>query len=279
MSVASTHKLVIVEPARRFPAVNWSELWAARGLFFFFVWRDIKVRYAQTVLGASWAVLQPLLTMLIFTVIFGRLAKLPSDGAPYSLFSLAGLVPWFYFSTALSGSSASLVGNSNLITKIYFPRLAVPFAPILAGLLDLAISSLMLAAALAYFGVLPNAAAVFYLPLCLAIIVLTAAGAGCWLAALNVRYRDVKYVVPFLLQIWMYASPIVYPLSMIPPEYRALYALNPLAGAIAGFRSVLLDVPAPDPGLIVISLSVALVLFGSGVVYFRHTEQSFADVV
>jgi lipopolysaccharide transport system permease protein len=265
------------------PQAGWSfdfrELWSYRSLFSFLVYREIKVRYAQTVLGAGWAILQPLLTMAVFTVIFGNFADMPSDDVPYPLFSLSALVLWTYFATALSNSSSSLVASANLLSKIYFPRLVIPFSPILAGLVDFAIASALLAVVMAWYGVLPELSAFIAGPIAIGIAVLTAGGVGCWLSALNLRYRDIKYVVPFLIQVWMYASPIVYPLSMIPERYRTVYALNPMAGAIEGFRASLTG-SQPVPWLLMmISGGVAMVIFLSGILYFRSTEQAFADVV
>ena len=269
--------VVRVAPGGRWPAVSISELWRYRGLMFFLVWRELKVRYSQTVLGAAWAVLQPVLTMLVFTVIFGRFARLPSDGAPYEVFSLTALVPWTYFVTAVTGASNSLVTNTSLVTKVYFPRLVIPAAPILAALVDLGVSCLALVALLLYFGIGPQLSALVLLPLSVIMGVLTAVGVGCWLAALNIQYRDVKYVVPFLLQLWMFASPVVYPLSLIPPSYRAVYALNPLVGVIAGFRAAFIGNGPTAPEL-AISFGSACLLFAAGVAYFRRTERVFADV-
>lgn len=271
------HRLVI-EPSGRWPTVDGRELWAYRGLFFFLVWRDIKVRYAQTVLGAGWAILQPVLTMIVFTIIFGNFAGIPSEGVPYPVFSLAALVPWTYFSTALSGASNSLVASTNLITKVYFPRLVIPLAPVLAGLVDLAIAFAVLLVVMLAYGMLPTAESLLVLPVLMVVMMMTAAGVGCWLAALNIQYRDVKYVVPFLVQVWMYLSPIVYPMSMVPEKYRTLYALNPMAGVIEGFRSVLLGTQAVAWSTIAVSLLAGVVLFVSGALYFRRTERVFADV-
>lgn len=269
---------LVLEPAGSWPKIDLRELWAYRGLFFFLVWRDIKVRYAQTVLGAGWAVLQPLLTMVVFTVIFGMFAKIPSDGVPYPVFSLAGLVPWTYFAAALSGSSNSLVASTNLITKVYFPRLVIPYAPILASLVDFLIGMAILGAFMLYYGIAPSVSALWTLPVLVLAMMMTAGGVGSWMAALNIQYRDVKYVVPFVVQIWMYASPIVYPMSMVPKDYRSLYALNPMAGVIEGFRSVLLGSDTASWGHIAISLGAGAVLFVSGALYFRRMERVFADV-
>jgi len=269
---------VVIEPSGRFPRIDFRELWEYRGLFVFLVWRDIRVRYAQTVLGAAWAILQPVLTMIVFTVIFGSFASIPSDGVPYSVFSLAGLVAWTYFATAFAGASNSLVASSHLITKVYFPRLVIPFAPVLAGLVDFAIAFAVLLMMMAFFGIVPQLSALLVLPVLVIVMMLTAAGVGCWLAALNIQYRDVKYVVPFLVQVWMYASPIVYPMSIVPERYRSIYALNPMAGVIEGFRGVLLGTQGVSASVIGISFSAALVLFVSGALYFRSMERIFADV-
>lgn len=270
--------LVRVEPAGAWPGFDWPELWRYRGLLGFLVWREIKVRYAQTVLGAAWAVLQPLLSTVVFTVIFGRFARLPSDGVPYSLFSLAALVPWTYFNTAVSGASNSLTVNTSLVTKVYFPRLVIPGAPVLAALLDLAVSFVALLLLMLAYHVVPRSSALLLVPLSVVILIMTAAGVGFWLSALNIQYRDVKYVVPFLLQLWMFASPVVYPLSLVPAQYRLAYALNPLAGSIAGFRSALVGAGAPTPAEFALSAAMACLICAAGAVYFRRTERVFADV-
>jgi lipopolysaccharide transport system permease protein len=229
-------------------------------------------------MGAGWAILQPVLTTVVFTIIFGRFAKIPSDGVPYSVFSLAAMVPWTYFSTALAGSGNSLVSSTSLITKVYFPRLVIPFAPVIAGLVDFAIGFAILLVFMFSYGIIPGISSLVVVPVLLAVTVLTAAGAGCWFAALNIQYRDVKYVIPFLVQVWMYASPIVYPMSIVPTKYRAIYALNPIAGVVEGFRSSLLGTNAIAWHTIWISLGAGLALFISGAVYFRRTEHVFADV-
>lgn len=282
MSVSSVPILsaspLVIEPSRNFPRLNLRELWAYRGLFRFLVWRDVKVRYAQTVLGAAWAVLQPVLTMVIFSVIFGRFAGIPSEGVPYPVFALTALVPWTFFATALIGASGSLTASTGLITKVYFPRLLIPSAAVAAGLLDLAVGLAFLGALMAAYGVAPSPAAVVVLPVVVLSMLLTLVGAGCWLAALNVQYRDVRFVVPFLVQIWLYASPVIYPSSIVPARYRALYAVNPMVGVIEGCRAVLLGAgPAPWP-TIALSCAVGAVLFATGTLYFRRTERVFADV-
>jgi lipopolysaccharide transport system permease protein len=236
------------------------------------------VRYAQTVLGAGWAVLQPLIAMVVFTVIFGRLAKIPSDGVPYAVFSLAALVPWTYFSTALAGSSNSLVLNTALVTRTYFPRLLIPLAPVVAGLVDFSVAFAVLLVVLVASGIVPSLWTLAVVPLLLLAVMMTAAGIGCWLAALNVQYRDVRQVTPFLVQVWMYATPIVYPLSLVPEAFRPLYALNPMAGVVTGFRAVLLGTGPVPWDVVLIGLGASAALLAAGTLYFRHTERVFADV-
>jgi len=273
-----SERVVEIVPPQGWPKIDFRELWAYRGLLLLLVWRDVKSRYSQTVLGAGWAILQPLLTMVVFTLIFGRLARMPSDGVPYSVFSLAALVPWTYFSTSLSGSSNSLVLSRSLLTKVYFPRLIIPAASILATLVDFGIAFVVLVLVILGFGLVPQVESVWMVPAVLLILSMTAMGAGSWLAALNVQYHDVRHLSPFLVQIWMYASPIVYPLSLVPEAYRALYALNPLAGALAGFRAALLGTAGPTWGQLGLSLLGSLTIFVAGILYFRRTERVFADV-
>ena len=268
---------VIIEPSGPWPRIDLRELWAYRNLFLFLVWRDIKVRYAQTVLGAGWAILQPVIAMVVFTVIFGNFAKIPSDGVPYPVFSLAALVPWIYFSTALTTASNSLIANPNLITKVYLPRLVIPFAPVLAGLVDFAIALVILFAMMLAFGIVPSSG-VAVLPILVLIMMMAAAGIGCLLAALNVQYRDVKHIVPFLVQVLMFASPIVYPMSLVPEAYRVAYALNPMAGVIEGFRSVLLGTNSISWSLLSVSAVSSVVFLTIGALYFRRMERVFADV-
>ena len=269
---------IVIEPAARWPSINVGEMWANRELLLFLVWRDIKVQYAQTALGAGWAVLQPLLTMLIFTVIFGRLAKIPSDGVPYSVFTLAALIPWMYFSNAFSAASSSLVSSSNLITKVYFPRLIIPVVAVLSGLVNFAVSCVVLAIMMAWYRVTPSVLAIPMIPALLLLTILTATGVGCWLAAIYIQYRDVRHIVPFIVQIWMYISPVVYPMSLVPERYRTLYALNPMAGIIQTFRVVLLRTGEIPWGTLGISTIVGMSLFLSGTLYYRRTEHLFADV-
>jgi lipopolysaccharide transport system permease protein len=267
-----------IEASPPWPRVDLAELWRYRGLFFFLVWRDIKARYAQTVLGPGWAVLRPLLTMVVFTAVFGKMVRVPSDGVPYAIFSLGGLVAWNYFSTSFTAASGSLLTNKDLITKVYFPRLVVPFASVFAGLVDLAIAFLVLLGMMVVFGIVPSAWSLVVVPLVVLAMMLTVGGVGCWLTALNIQYRDVQHLTPFVVQVWLYASPIVYPLSLVPEAYRPLYRLNPMVGVIEGFRASLLGTTAIPWGAIGISLVGGSLLLVSGVLYFRRTERIFADV-
>jgi lipopolysaccharide transport system permease protein len=253
------------------------EMWDSRELLYFLVWRDLKVRYKQTVLGATWAVVQPLATMLIFTVVFGRLARLPSDGVPYPLFAYCALVPWSYFATALAQSSNSLVDQSRLITKVYFPRLLVPLASVIAGLVDLVITVVVLLGMLLYYRIVPGPAALA-LPLFILLAMLTALAVGLWLSALNVRYRDVRHTIPFLIQFWLFATPVAYSTSLVPTRWRTIYGLNPMAGVVDGFRWALLGREPPGAMLVVSVVTVAAIAVG-GLFYFRRVEHSFADVV
>jgi homopolymeric O-antigen transport system permease protein len=273
-----TKRVVQIAPAERWPSIDFGELWTYRGLLVLLVWRDVKSRYSQTVLGAGWAVLQPVLPMVIFSLIFGRFARIPSDGVPYPVFSLAALVPWTYFASALSGGGNSLILNRNLLTKVYFPRLVIPGAQVLAALVDFAIAFAVLLIALLVLGIVPGIGAILFLPVLVAIVSLTALGAGALVAALSVQYRDVKHLTPFLVQIWLFASPIVYPMSLVPEAYRSVYALNPMAGVITAFRAMLLGAPGPTPLQLGLSIIGAVVIFLAGTIYFRHAERVFPDV-
>jgi lipopolysaccharide transport system permease protein len=270
--------VLVIEPTRGWVGLKLRELWEYRELVYFLVWRDVKVRYKQTVLGALWAIIQPLFSMLVFTVVFGKLAKMPSDGIPYPLFSYAALLPWNYFAQGLSSSSDSLVGSANLIRKVYFPRLAIPVAAVCGGVVDFLIAFGVLLLMMGYFGVAPTANVV-WLPFYLLLALVTALGVGLWLSALNVQYRDVKYTVPFLVQFWMYATPIVYPSSLLPEPWKTLYGLNPMAGVVEGFRWALLGVKTPPGPMVWASVGAALVLLVSGAYFFRRMEKTFADVV
>lgn len=259
-------------------SIEVRELWQYRELLFLMAWRDATVRYKQSIVGIGWALIQPIMMMAIFTVVFGRFAGLPSDGVPYSVFTLCALVPWNYFSRSLADSSNSLVGASHLITKIYFPRLILPISRVLTGAIDFAIAFALLVATMAWYRITPSYGMVF-LPLFIGIAMLTAFGAGLWLTALNVKYRDVGFVIPFLLQAWMYASPVAYATSIVPERWRPLFGLNPMAGVIEGFRWALLGGKPPEAGLIVPSMVIVAVLVVSGLFYFRRVERTFADLI
>lgn len=268
---------VVIEPAHGWQALELRDLWRYRELLYFLTWRDIKVRYKQTILGAAWAILQPLLTMVIFSIIFGQLAKLPSEGIPYPIFTYTALLPWQLFAFALTNSSNSLVASQNLVSKVYFPRLVIPIASVLPGLVDFAISFVVLLGMLLYFQI-PLTARVLVLPLFLLLALGTALGVGLWLSALNVEYRDIRYVVPFLTLFWQYATPVAYSSSLIPEKWRLLYGLNPMTGVVEGFRWALLgqgDVGA----LLWISIIIIVLLLITGLLYFKRMETTFADVI
>jgi len=270
--------VTVRERRRGWRSLDLGELVAYRDLFFFLVVRDVKVLYKQTVLGLGWAILRPLFGMVVFSVVFGRLAKVPSDGLPYPLFSYTALVPWTYFQTAIIASTNSLIAGSQLISKVYFPRIVVPMAPVVAGLLDFAIAMSVLAVLMFYYGVAPTASFVF-LPILVLIMVLTAAGVGLWLSVLAIQYRDVRFAVQFVAQFLMYAAPVVWPASLIPPEYRLAYGLYPMAGVIEGFRSAILGETAMPWDLLAVGSVSALVVFLVGALYFRRTERILADVI
>jgi lipopolysaccharide transport system permease protein len=271
--------ITVYEPPKKgFPAINLKELWKYSELLYFLTLRDIQVRYKQAVLGVGWAIIQPVLTMVIFSVVFGKLANLPSDGIPYPVFSFAALLPWQLFSGALSRAGSSLVINSQLITKVYFPRLVIPLSAVAAGLLDFGISLIVLFGLMIFYGIRPTWA-ILWLPLLIVLALLTALAVGLWLSALNVQYRDVQYIIPFLIQAWMYASPVAYSAELVPSGiWRILYGLNPLAGVIQGFRWALIGSSPPDL-LFGVSILVVLVLLVTGLIYFQHMESSFADLV
>ncbi len=269
---------ILIEPSRGWQALGLKELWEFRELFYFLAWRDIKVRYKQTALGASWAILQPLLSMLIFTLIFGILAKIPSDGLPYPLFAYSALLPWQLFVYALTQSSNSLIENARLICKVYFPRLVVPLASVVAGVVDFFIAFSILILLMFYYGVVPTWG-VLALPFFLILALGAAMSVGLWMSALNVKYRDVRYTVPFLAQAWMFATPIVYPSSMIPEAWRWLYGLNPMAGVVEGFRWALLGTNILHLPLILVSAGVVVIGLVGGLYYFKRMEKMFADLV
>ena len=269
---------VRIRPSRGWVALNLRELWEYRELLYFLVWRDVKVRYKQTALGIAWVVIQPVATTLIFTIIFGNLAHMPSDNLPYAVFAMAGLVPWNFFAGAFARGGASLVGSSNLISKVYFPRLIIPLASVLAGLVDFAIVLVLLIALLIFFGITPTLAIVS-LPLFLLLAIATALGVSLWLSALNVQYRDVSYLVPFIAQFWLYATPVVYPTSLIPEQWRLVYGLNPMAGVVEGFRWALLGKGEPPGPMLIVSVLIVSMLLVSGAYVFRRMEKTFADIV
>jgi homopolymeric O-antigen transport system permease protein len=276
-AAAINPQTVIIEPRRRLE-LRLSEVWEYRDLLYFLIWRDIKVRYKQTALGALWAILQPLLATIVFTLFFGRLAKIPSDGVPYPVFAYVALVPWQLFAYSLTESSNSLVTNQNLIRKVYFPRLVIPLSAVVVGLVDFAIAFLLVIAMLFKNRIVPGAS-IALLPIFLLFAVATALAIGFWLSALNIQYRDIRYTIPFLTQVWMLATPVAYPSSLIPERWRSLYGLNPMAGVVEGFRWALLG-KAGNPGpLIWVSAAVVLLLLISGLAYFRRMESSFADIV
>jgi lipopolysaccharide transport system permease protein len=253
-------------------------LWEYREILYFLTWRDIKVRYKQTVLGAAWAIIQPLFAMVVFSIFFGRLAKVPSDGLPYPIFAYCALLPWQLFAHSLGEAANSLVGSQSLITKVYFPRLVIPISAVLAGVVDFAIAFVVLLAMILNYGIAPTAA-VMTLPLFVLLAVATALTAGLWLSALNVQYRDVRYTIPFLTQFWLFASPVAYPSSLVPEQWRVLYGRNPMAGVIEGFRWALLGKGSGPGPMLVVSVLVTVVLLVSGAYYFRRMEKTFADIV
>lgn len=277
-NLPKTKPVTIIRPSRGWVSLKLPELWEYRELVYFLAWRDISVRYKQTALGAAWAIIQPFFTMIIFSLFFGRLAGVPSDGVPYPIFSYAGLLPWQFFATGIGNSSNSLVGSANLLSKVYFPRLAIPIASVMPALVDFAVAFVVLLGMMLFYGIAPTLNIV-WLPLLLLLALVTALGVGLWLSALNVEYRDIRYTIPFITQFWMFVSPVAYPSSMVPEQWRWLYALNPMVGVIEGFRWALLGTDTA-PGLMVIVSSVAaLALLVSGAFYFRRMEKTFADVV
>jgi lipopolysaccharide transport system permease protein len=269
---------VRIQSSKGWVSLKLHELWEYRELLYFLTWRDIKVRYKQTVLGAAWAIIQPFFTMVIFSLFFGKLAQVPSDGIPYPIFSYAALVPWTFFANGLNQASNSLVNSANLIKKVYFPRLAIPVAAVMSGIVDFVLAFIVLLGMIFYFGVMPTAN-VIWLPVFLFLALITSLGVALWLSAMNVQFRDVRYTVPFLVQFWLFATPIAYPSSLLTEPWRTLYGINPMVGVVEGFRWALLGTnTAPGP-LIVVSALVAVTLLISGAFYFRRMEKTFADVV
>jgi lipopolysaccharide transport system permease protein len=270
--------VLLIRPSRGWQQLKLKELWHYRELLYFLSWRDIKVRYKQTVMGAAWAVLQPFFTMIVFSLFFGKLAKMPSDGVPYPLFAFAALVPWTFFASGLTQSSNSLVESATLLKKVYFPRLVIPISSVMSGAVDFVFAFIVLLVMMPIYGVLPTAN-VIWVPLLLVLALVTALGVGLWLSAINVKYRDVRHTIPFLTQFWMFATPIVYPSTLLSDSWRIVYALNPMVGVVEGFRWALLSTDtAPGPMILVSSLTAMIVLVG-GAFYFRRMEKTFADLV
>jgi homopolymeric O-antigen transport system permease protein len=272
------HQVTEITPKQRVFSLDLAELWSYRELLVLLAWRDATIRYKQSVIGIGWAVIQPLLMMIIFSAVFGSFAKLPSDGVPYPVFALCALLPWNYFARSLADSSNSLVGGSNLLTKIYFPRLILPVSKVFSGLIDFAIAFGLLLAVMLWYGIMPSLRIVT-LPLFMIVAMLSAFGVGLWLTALNVKYRDVGFVVPFLIQAWLYASPVAYSSSIVPARWRLLYGLNPMTGVVEGFRWALLGKRLPNPQSMLASLSIVLVLLVTGLWYFKKMERTFADLI
>ena len=271
-------EIIYLRPSRGWMRLNLRDLWHYRELIYFLTWRDVKVRYKQTVLGAGWAILQPLINMVVLGVIFGRFADMPTDGIPRPIFTFTALLPWGLFSKALSDAGRSMLANRSMITKIYFPRLIIPLSSVLGGLVDFLIQLAILLVMMAFYNYAPSAA-IFTLPFFLLLALATALGFGLWLSALNVLYRDVNYILPFLTQLWLLVTPVAYSISVVPEKWQWLYALNPMVGVVEGFRWALLDAPPPPPGTLLISTTIALVVLITGMYYFRRMERTFADLV
>jgi lipopolysaccharide transport system permease protein len=269
--------LTRIRPTRGWVSLGLRELWEYRELLYFLTWRDVKVRYKQTALGATWAIIQPFMTMVAFSLFFGQLARIPSDGLPYPIFSYTALLPWGFFANALGQASNSLVGSSNLISKVYFPRLVIPLSSVFSGVIDFAIAFVVLIGMMIFFRIAPTPA-VALLPLFLLLALAVALGVGLWLSALNVQYRDVRYIVPFLAQFWLFITPVAYPSSLLPEPWRTLYALNPMVGVVEGFRWALLGTASPGPMLGISAIATGLLL-ASGAFYFRRMEKTYADLV
>jgi lipopolysaccharide transport system permease protein len=278
LSLAEGQPTVIIQPRRSLFDLDLQAVWYYRELLYFLTWRDVKVRYKQTVIGAAWALIQPLMTMIIFTVIFGKFAKIPSDGFPYPVFAYTALLPWHFFSQAITRSGTSLVHSSNLISKVYFPRLIVPIAAALGPLVDFAVAFVVLLGMMAWFRITPSWG-ILALPLFILLALLTALAVCLFLSALNVKYRDVGHTIPFLVQFWMYASPVAYPVSLVPEKWQLLYSLNPMVGVIEGFRWALLGKSSLDFAVMAVSTMVVMILLFGGIIYFRQMERTFADVI
>ena len=269
---------LIIKPVEGWRAIDFRELWAYRELLYFLVWREIKVRYKQTILGAAWAVIQPFFTMVVFSVFFGTLAGVPSDGIPYPIFAYSALLPWQMFENGINKAGASLVSGRNLLTKVYFPRITVPLAPILASFVDFLLAFVVLIGMMVYYGMRPTSA-IWTLPLFLLLTMITAIGVGLWTAALNVAYRDVGYLIPFVMRVWFFITPITYASSIVPEQYRLLYSLNPMVGVVEGFRWAMLGVGNPPTSIFIGAIVISVILMITGALYFRRMERTFADVV
>ncbi len=286
ISTTQQEEVIRLQPSRGWTALNLLEVWRYRELVYFLIWRDIKVRYKQTALGAAWAIIQPFFTMIVFTIFFGKLAGVPSDGVPYPIFSYTGLLPWGLFAKALSDAGRSMVANRSMITKVYFPRLVIPIASVLSGLVDFAIGFVVLIGMIIYYNYIPipsaqinPTAAIITLPFFILLALITALGVGLWLSALNVKYRDINYIIPFLTQFWLFITPIAYPSSIVPEQWRWLYALNPMTGVVEGFRWALLGVETAPGLMLAVSFTVSILTLISGMFYFRRMERTFADIV
>jgi lipopolysaccharide transport system permease protein len=274
----SVETTLVIRPRRHLFALDIKAIWEYRELLYFLIWRDLKVRYRQSVIGVGWVILQPLMTMVVFTAVFGKFVGVPSDGLPYPIFIFSALLPWNLFASALTRGSASVVDNTQLVSKVYFPRLILPLSGVLSPVADFAVAFGILIGMMVWFGTSPTWG-ILALPLLVLLAILTALAIDIWLSALNVRYRDVGHTVPFLVQIWMFISPVTYPVSLVPEKWRLLYSLNPMAGVIEGFRWALLGKQSPDFAVITASAVMMFTLLVTGIVYFKHTERTFADVI
>ncbi len=270
--------LVVIRPTRGWRHIDLFEIWQYRELLYFLSWRDIKVRYKQTIFGAGWAIMQPFLTMVVFSLFFGRLARIPSDGVPYPIFSYAALIPWTFFANGLVQSTNSLVSNANLIRKVYFPRILLPVSVVISGIVDFILAFIVLLGMMLFYGIAPTAN-VIWLPFFLFLALITSLGVGIWFTAMNTQFRDVSYAVPFLAQAWLFITPIAYPSSLLPEPWRTLYGINPMAGVVEGFRWALLGINTAPGFIIFVSALVSVVILITGIFYFRRMEKTFADVI
>ena len=286
ITTPTPQEVLVLRPTQGWSALNLGDLWRYRELIYFLIWRDIKVRYKQTVLGASWAIIQPFVTMIVFTIFFGGLAKMPSDNIPYPIFSYTGLLPWGLFTKAIGDAGRSMITNRSMITKVYFPRLSIPLASVLSGLVDFGLAFIVLIGMMAVYNLVPGlnyqiriTPAILTLPLFLLLALVTSLGVGSWFSALNVQYRDINYIIPFLTQFWLFITPIAYPSSLIPEKWQLLYALNPMAGVVEGFRWALLGVETAPGPMLAVSSTISFILLVSGLFYFRRMERTFADQI